>query len=70
MVAVEIAMSKIFVTLLRELVRSTTRNQSNEMARHNEFDIETDEPNYFCDPHLSPPKDYSNEPLRQYMQKD
>jgi len=44
------AMTKSIKTLPRELFRSVTRDQGNEMAHHERFTVDTGVQVYFCDP--------------------
>ncbi len=68
--AVRIALTRKILQLPRELRRSLTWDQGNEMAEHARFSIDTKVAVYFCDPH-SPWQRGSNENtnglLRQYF---
>ena len=67
---VRVALTKQIRKLPKELRRSLTWDQGNEMAEHVRFSIDTDLAVYFCDPH-SPWQRGSNENtnglLRQYF---
>jgi IS30 family transposase len=66
------AMTRSIKTLPRELFRSVTWDQGNEMAHHERFTVDTGVAVYFCDP-KSPWQRGSNENtnglLRQYFPK-
>jgi transposase, IS30 family len=70
--AVREALAGSITTLPRQLRRSLTWDQGNEMAEHKRFTVESDVAVYFCDPH-SPwqrgSSENTNGLLRQYFPK-